>query len=74
MILRAIRDSGGTALAVTEMEIAEAQKEVAALEGVLAAPEGAATWAALKRLVLDGQVGADDRVVIFNTGSGLKYI
>jgi threonine synthase len=74
MILRAIRESGGTAIAVTETEIAEALREMAVLEGVLAAPEGAATWAALKRLALDGRVRPEERVVIFNTGSGLKYI
>ncbi|HET6845284.1 MAG TPA: threonine synthase [Anaerolineales bacterium] len=74
MILRAIRESGGTAVAVTETEIAEALQEAGAREGILMAPEGAATWAALKRLALDGRVGENDRVVIFNTGSGLKYI
>jgi len=74
MILRAIRESGGTAVAVTEAEIVEAQQEAATKEGVLMAPEGAATWAALKRLAQDGRVMPSDRVVIFNTGSGLKYI
>ena len=74
MILRAIRESKGTAIAVTEAAILEAQKEMAALEGVLAAPEGAAAWAALKHMAHDGRVGPNDRVVIFNTGSGLKYI
>jgi threonine synthase len=74
MILRAIRESGGTAVAVSETEIGEARKEMATLEGVLSAPEGAATWAALKHLAADGWVKPDDRVVLFNTGSGLKYI
>ena len=74
MILRAIRASGGTAIAVSEAEILKAQNEMAAQEGVLAAPEGAATWAALKRLAADGWVEPNERVVLFNTGSGLKYI
>ena len=74
MILRAIRESVGTAIAVTETEIREAQEEMAALEGVLAAPEGAASWAALKHLTRDGWVRPNERVVLFNTGSGLKYL
>lgn len=74
LILRAIRESGGTAVAVTDTEIDEAQGELASVEGLLAAPEGAATWAAAKRLVLDGWLKADERVVLFNTGSGLKYL
>lgn len=73
LILRAIRDSGGTALAVSEDEIAEAMREVGRLEGIFAAPEGAATWAATKRLVKDGALAKDARVVLFNTGTGLKY-
>jgi threonine synthase len=74
MILRAIRESGGTAIAVSDSEIMGAQKEMAMLEGVLAAPEGAAAWAALRRLAADGWVGHNERVVLFNTGSGLKYM
>lgn len=74
LILRAIRESGGTALAVTEAEISEARDELAAREGLLAAPEGAAAWAGLKRLAALGWVQAADRIVFFNTGSGLKYL
>jgi threonine synthase len=73
LILRAIRESHGTAVAVSDPEIIEAQKELAGKEGLLAAPEGAATWAALKHLVQAGWVSLDERVVLFNTGSGLKY-
>jgi len=74
LILRAIRNSGGTAVAVSEDEIKMAQSELATMEGVLAAPEGAATWAGLKLLADQGWVKPEERVVLFNTGSGLKYL
>jgi threonine synthase len=74
LILRAIRESNGIAIAVSEAEIAEAKAEMALAEGLLAAPEGAATLAGLKRLKVQGWVSADERVVLFNTGSGLKYL
>ncbi|MFH1185879.1 MAG: threonine synthase [Chloroflexota bacterium] len=74
LILRAIRQSKGTAVAVSETEIRQAQLEIASAEGLLAAPEGAATWAGLKRLAAQGWVHEEDRVVLFNTGSGLKYL
>ena len=74
LILRAIRESGGTALAVDDAEIVDAQKEMASAEGIFAAPEGAATWAALKHLVQQGLVAPGERVVLFNTGTGLKYL
>jgi len=72
MILRTIRTSGGTAVAVRDDEIETAQVELASAEGVLACPEGAATWAALKRLNAEGWLRPDERIVLFNTGSGLK--
>jgi threonine synthase len=74
LILRAIRQSEGTAVAVSEAEIQQAQAEIASAEGLLAAPEGAATWAGLKRLAAQGWVAEEERVVLFNTGSGLKYL
>jgi threonine synthase len=74
LMLRALRQSNGTAIAVSEAEIAEAQAEMASTEGLLAAPEGAATWAGLKHLAAQGWVAPGERVVIFNTGSGLKYL
>ncbi len=74
MILRTIRESRGTAIAVPDSEIDDAQRELATTEGVLAAPEGAATWAALKHLAATGWIGRDERVVLFNTGTGLKYL
>ena len=74
LILRVIRESRGTALAVSDSEIQGAQRELASLEGVLAAPEGAATWAALKHLAARGWIRPDESAVLFNTGTGLKYL
>jgi threonine synthase len=74
LILRAIRQSHGTAVAVSEKEIDTAQSELGTLEGLFVAPEGAAAWAALKTLRARAWVEPDARVVIFNTGSGLKYL
>lgn len=74
LILRAVRESGGTALAVSDGEMVAAMREVAAAEGVLPCPEGAATYAGLRHLVRQGAVGPDETVVLLNTGSGLKYL
>ena len=73
LILRAVRDSGGTAIAVTDEEIVEAQLALGGLAGINAAPEGAATYAALSHLAASGFLAGDERVVLFNTGTGLKY-
>jgi threonine synthase len=73
LILRAIRDSGGCALAVSDATIAEHALLISALEGIFAAPEGGATLAALVELRARGQVAPDARIVLFNTGTGLKY-
>lgn len=74
LILQALRESRGAAVAVQDEEIVAAQKEVASREGIFAAPEGAATWAALKQLARQGTVRPDMQVVLFNTGTGLKYL
>jgi threonine synthase len=74
LVLRVIRESDGTALAVTEDEIRSAQAQFARFEGVFACPEGAATLAAVRRLLHQGWILPDERVVLFNTGSGLKYL
>jgi threonine synthase len=74
LILRTIRESDGTAVAVSDDEIMQAHGELAKSEGLLAAPEGAATWAALKKLRADGWLAPGQRVVLFNTGTGLKYL
>lgn len=73
LILRAVRESGGTAVAVTDEEMAEAQLVLARSAGVFAAPEGGATLAALRALAARGELRRSDRVVLFNTGTGLKY-
>ena len=73
LILKAVRESGGSALAVDDDEIMDAVGLMARSEGLFACPEGAATLAALKHLINGGDVDRDERVVLFNTGSGLKY-
>ncbi len=70
--LRAIRDSGGMAVAVSDREIFESGKELARLEGIFAEPASSATLACLKRLVRNGVVNRGEKVVCLLTGSGLK--
>ncbi len=74
LILSAVRDSGGTAYAVTDGEILADIQELARDEGLFACPEGAATYGALKALVRDGKVAPGERIVLFNTGAGIKYV
>ena len=74
LVLRAVRESGGTALAVTDAEMVASMRELGSREGISAAPEGGASLQALKRLLADGRVGADETVVLFNTGGALKYL
>ena len=73
LILRAVRESGGFAAAVSDDAIASAWREVAAEEGLLLCPEGAATYAAYKQALAEGRVRPGERVVLFNCASGLKY-
>ncbi len=74
LILRAVRESGGTCVAVSDEETLAAGAELASLEGIFAAPEGAACVAALRKLLAGGFLKAPERIVIYNTGSGLKYV
>ncbi len=74
LVLEAVRESGGTAVAVTDEEMLDAGIELAAMEGMFAAPEGAACFAALKNLLASGFLKAEDRIAVYNTGSGLKYL
>jgi threonine synthase len=74
LILQAVRQSAGTAIAVSDEEILDAGLELASLEGLFAAPEGAACVAALRRLLASGFLDPGERIVIYNTGSGLKYL
>lgn len=74
LMLDILRESGGCAVAVSDDDLIAAVKEIGSAEGVFAAPEGAACLPALKRLLESGEVKRDERVVIFNTGAGVKYI
>jgi threonine synthase len=74
LIIDALRASGGSAIAVTDEELIAATKEIGAAEGIFCAPEGAACLPALRRLLAAGAVQPDERVVLFNTGSGVKYV
>ena len=74
LMLRILRESGGGAIAVEDEAMIQETRVVGAAEGLFVAPEGAACFAALKRLRSLGQIAADERVVIFNTGSGIKYL
>ena len=74
LILDILKNSGGLALAATDAEILEATRHWAKVEGLFAAPEGAASLVAYRKLLANGFFTADDSVVLFNTGSGLKYL
>jgi threonine synthase len=73
LILRAVRESGGFAVAVGDEAITAAIEEVAHTEGLLLCPEGAATYAALKQGLADGRIGRGEQAVLFNCATGLKY-
>lgn len=74
LILQDIYESEGTAVAVSDESILASQKQLASQEGIFAAPEGAATLAALGKLIQQKWIQPDERIVLFNTGSGLKYL
>ena len=74
LVLRAVRESGGTAITVSDDEIMQACGQVAGTEGLFIAPEGGACIAALRKLRQSGYLGKSDRILIYNTGSGYKYI
>ena len=74
LTLQAVRESGGTALAVSDEALVDAGIRLAGEEGIFAAPEGAACIAAAERLISEGFLKSSDRMVIYNTGSGLKYL
>ena len=73
LILSALRASLGTAVAATDEEMLAAGRKLAALEGIFAAPEGAATVVVARKLVAEKWIEPDETVVLFNTGSGYKY-
>jgi threonine synthase len=74
LILEALRESRGTAVAVPDAELVTAMKLCGKLEGLFLCPEGAACLPALRKLVKEGWIHPDEKVVVFNTGTGLKYL
>jgi threonine synthase len=74
IMLDILRKSGGGGITVEDREMVAATREVGAAEGLFVAPEGAACFVALKKLVAAGEIAKEERVVIFNTGSGIKYL
>jgi threonine synthase len=74
LMLEAIRKSGGTAIAVSDEELLDASLELGATEGIFAAPEGGACVAALKKLLASGFLKSEERILLYNTGAGLKYL
>jgi len=74
LILEAVRASGGTAIAVSDADLIDAGIQLARDEGLFIAPEGAACVAALEKLIVSGFLKRDERIVIYNTGAGLKYL
>jgi threonine synthase len=73
LILRAVRQSGGFAIAIDDEDILAARDEIGQREGLLLCPEGAATWAAYKQALQQGKIAESDRVVLYNCATGLKY-
>ncbi|HLW77805.1 MAG TPA: threonine synthase [Bryobacteraceae bacterium] len=74
LVLRAAKESGGCAIAVSDEEMIDAAIELASDEGIFVAPEGGACVAAAKKLLANGFLKREDRIVLYNTGSGLKYL
>jgi threonine synthase len=74
LVLRAVRESGGTALAVSDRDMVDGMKQLGSREGISAAPEGGAAFHAVKVLVEAGRIKPSDTVVVFNTGGALKYL
>jgi threonine synthase len=74
LILDALRESGGTAIAISDEVLVEAVKEIGKLEGLFCAPEGAACLPALREMISQNLVSENETIVIFNTGAGVKYL
>jgi len=74
LMLDILRKSGGTAVSVTDEELIAAVKTIGSAEGVFAAPEGAALLPALQKLLARGEIDRDERIILFNTGTGVKYM
>jgi threonine synthase len=74
LMLRILRESAGGAIAIADSEMIRVTRKIGAAEGLFVAPEGAACFAALPALIESGQIKREEHVVIFNTGSGIKYL
>jgi threonine synthase len=74
LVLKAVRESGGTVISVSDEEMLDAGLLLAEYEGIFAAPEGGACVAAARHLMKSGFLKAEEQIVIYNTGSGLKYL
>jgi len=74
LVIRAVRESGGTAITVSDEEMVDGMVEMARMEGVFAAPEGGATLAAMRKLIDGGMISRDERVVLLVTGNAHKYL
>lgn len=74
MILKVLKESGGRPIAVSEQDIVRSQLDVGRNEGLLIAPEGAALFVALKKLIVSGEIRANEKILVLNTGSGYKYL
>lgn len=74
LILEAIRESGGTALTVSDQEMLSGMRDMASSEGVFPCPEGAATLIALQKMLNEGSLTRNETIILLNTGSGLKYL
>ena len=74
LMLRAIRESNGCAIAIRDSDMLDAAIDLASDEGMFAAPEGGACVAAARKLIESGFLTSSDRIVLYNTGSGLKYL
>jgi len=73
LMIRALRASGGTAVTVSDADLMEGVREISEHQGVFACPEGGAVWKAAEKLLQSGWIAPSERVVLFNTGTGLKY-
>ncbi len=73
-MLDILRKSDGSAIAVSDQALMQAACEISRMEGIFAAPEGGATLAALHQLIANGMVKEQERIVLFNTGTGIKYL
>jgi threonine synthase len=73
LMLNVLKESNGTAVTVTDHELLEGVRELSTQQGIYACPEGGAVWKACQKLAADGWLSPEERIVLFNTGSGLKY-